>query len=401
MPRVQSNKFDKRDIMQPKLMERFKNDHYSCLCSAFLIMRFSDKPAYERIHKALVAVFANLGVKLLRADDKAYSENLFDNIKTYADGCAFGVALFDRIESNYFNPNVSLEVGYMMGRQKPVLLLKDDTIDTLPSDLVGNLYTSINIHDPASGLEQKVLKWMNDNSINPCSKRLSVVIRLEESGWDYATSKELVSGIPQFVTDAGPVYHRGIRSVGDTFVIDYDASQKFCTKLKEMHLKGDFDYLSKIEIIEINSSDEQPKLYDYIYIDRMTEKYEVQYCFLESFQGCEHLAKRAKMYLGDYTTITSECAIFISKIDGDIIYAHSNFLLPGYVYPTKLLIKKIKGIEYLLPLIMGKEGESIKNNRDLLYEHVSSVKYIFDTAFNNSLPFKDLLGAEKILIVDK
>lgn len=42
-------------------------------------------------------------------------------------GCEFGVAVFDRITEDDFNPNVTLEVGYMLGMGRNVLLLKDKT----------------------------------------------------------------------------------------------------------------------------------------------------------------------------------------------------------------------------------------------------------------------------------
>jgi len=38
-------------------------------------------------------------------------------------GSAFGIAIFERLTSDIFNPNVSLEVGYMMAMHKPILYL--------------------------------------------------------------------------------------------------------------------------------------------------------------------------------------------------------------------------------------------------------------------------------------
>ena len=65
------------------------------------------------------------GIVGLRADDKEYNPSLFDNVQTYLHGCGLGVAIFERIEEDAFNPNVALEVGYMMAMDKPVCLLKD------------------------------------------------------------------------------------------------------------------------------------------------------------------------------------------------------------------------------------------------------------------------------------
>ncbi len=76
---------------------------------------------------------ASYGITALRADDKDYHEDLFTNIVTYLYGCSFGIAVFERIETDDVNPNVSLEVGYMQGLRKPVCLLKDKTLRALHS----------------------------------------------------------------------------------------------------------------------------------------------------------------------------------------------------------------------------------------------------------------------------
>ena len=41
--------------------------------------------------------------------DKEYHEDLLPNILIYLHGCGMGVAVFERIEAEDFDPNVSLE----------------------------------------------------------------------------------------------------------------------------------------------------------------------------------------------------------------------------------------------------------------------------------------------------
>lgn len=55
------------------------------------------------------------GIVGLRADDKEYMDDLFLNVKVYMHACDFGIAVYERIISDDFNPNVSLEVGYLFG----------------------------------------------------------------------------------------------------------------------------------------------------------------------------------------------------------------------------------------------------------------------------------------------
>jgi len=80
-------------------------------------------------------------------------------------GCDFGLAVFDRITEDDFNPNVSLEVGYMLGMGKDVLLLKDKTLKSLPTDLTGKLYKEFDTTDIESTMPQQIDKWLSDKGI--------------------------------------------------------------------------------------------------------------------------------------------------------------------------------------------------------------------------------------------
>ena len=80
-------------------------------------------------------------------------------------GCDFGVALFERINSNDFNPNVSLEIGYMMAMNKPILFLKDRTLNSLHTDLIGKLYHEFDFQNPEEILAKVIDKWLKDKEI--------------------------------------------------------------------------------------------------------------------------------------------------------------------------------------------------------------------------------------------
>jgi hypothetical protein len=41
------------------------------------------------------------------------------------DACHFGVAVFEQVVETDYNPNVSLELGYMLAQDKRLLLLED------------------------------------------------------------------------------------------------------------------------------------------------------------------------------------------------------------------------------------------------------------------------------------
>jgi spermidine synthase len=129
------------------------------------MMKFEDSRIQKEIINVLKAHLSEKGITLLRADDKWYADDLFENIKTYMQGCSFGIALFDRINTDEFNPNVSLEIGYMMALNKPVLLLKDKTLKLLQTDLVGKLYHQFDFQYPDKTIPLVLDKWISDKEI--------------------------------------------------------------------------------------------------------------------------------------------------------------------------------------------------------------------------------------------
>ena len=157
-------------MLQPPIeinesLRGFKEDHPDPAKVGFLMMRFGVTEAHDSIVAAIKEVLSQHGLDALRADEKNYHDNLLPNIKTYMWGCGFGIAVFERIESEEFNPNVSFEVGYMMALQKPVCLLKDKTLRTLQSDLIARLYYSFDTQDPSSSLSKGLEAWLSDKKL--------------------------------------------------------------------------------------------------------------------------------------------------------------------------------------------------------------------------------------------
>ena len=151
------------DDMQPTVIQqslkKFEGDHRDPAKTAFVMMPFVSNPAYDKILKAIKDALHAHGIAAVRADHKPYHRDLFPNVETYVYGCGFGIAVFDRIETDVFNPNVALEVGYMMALGKPVCLLKDRTLRTLPADLLGQLYQEFDAQRPKVSITRELEKW--------------------------------------------------------------------------------------------------------------------------------------------------------------------------------------------------------------------------------------------------
>lgn len=146
-------------------LERFKHDYPDPTKVAFIMMQFGKTKAHDEIVKAIREVLKAHGISGVKADDKQYHDDLFPNVMTYLYGCGFGIAVFERIEAEEFNPNVSLEVGYMFALKKPVCLLKDRTLKTLHTDLVGKLYKAFDPQNPIKTIPDEITQWLSDKGI--------------------------------------------------------------------------------------------------------------------------------------------------------------------------------------------------------------------------------------------
>lgn len=143
-------------------LRRFKEDHPNPNKTAFIMMQFSSTSMHGEILTIIRKVLEEYGITALRADDKEYHEDMYSNIVTYMYGCAFGIAVFEQFETVEFNPNVSLEIGYMQGLRKPVCLLKDSTLKSLHSDLVSKLYKEFDSKRLNKSVPSVLSKWLED-----------------------------------------------------------------------------------------------------------------------------------------------------------------------------------------------------------------------------------------------
>ena len=146
-------------------LQKFLRDYPETNRNAFIMMRFGDTKAHDSIFKSIKSVLNKYGINALRADEKEYHEDLFPNVLTYIHGCNVGIAVFERLEEEEFNPNVSLEVGYLRAQRKSICLLKDKTLKTLQTDLVGKLYKSFDPQDPENTILKELESWLRDKDI--------------------------------------------------------------------------------------------------------------------------------------------------------------------------------------------------------------------------------------------
>jgi hypothetical protein len=129
--------------------------------NVFIMMRFRETEQMASIHSTLCDALARHGMTGLRADDKDYTGELWTNLQVYMTGCHLGIAVFEDIDERDFNPNVSLELGYMFGTSRRCLLLKEKRLPALPADVVNRLYKPFDAFRIAETIDAEVARWVS------------------------------------------------------------------------------------------------------------------------------------------------------------------------------------------------------------------------------------------------
>lgn len=92
------------------------------------------------------------------ASDRNVSDELWPNVAASMWACRYGVALIEsRVEADV-NRNVLIEVGAMLMTGRRCVLLKDNSVQSMPTDLVGHIYKSVDLDDMAT-VEAALREW--------------------------------------------------------------------------------------------------------------------------------------------------------------------------------------------------------------------------------------------------
>jgi hypothetical protein len=140
-------------------IRRFLNDHPDPDKNVFVMMRFLKSDQLDEAYQTIKETLETRGYRVHRADQKDYTGELWSNVEVYLSGCNLGIAVFEEIEKRDFNPNVSLELGYMIGRGKRTLLLKEEHMPELHADVMHRLYKSWDQFKVKETVAAQVERW--------------------------------------------------------------------------------------------------------------------------------------------------------------------------------------------------------------------------------------------------
>ena len=128
--------------------------------NVFIIMRFGQDSQFLEIETSIKDTLNKFDLKGILAKDVQLHNLLWNNVQYCMDYSRYSIVVFERLRQPEFNPNVSLELGYMLALKRPCLLLKEKSMPVLPSDIVGHLYTPFNMFNIKESINQAVEKWL-------------------------------------------------------------------------------------------------------------------------------------------------------------------------------------------------------------------------------------------------
>lgn len=122
------------------------------------------RPAIDVIREALKPH----GLNLHLASDRQLDDDLLGNVAAYMWACQFGIGILEDRLKRGLNYNVLTEIGAMLMTGRRCALLKDKTSPALPTDLIGQIYKSIDVDDTTS-LGKKIHEWAaEDLNLGKC-----------------------------------------------------------------------------------------------------------------------------------------------------------------------------------------------------------------------------------------
>jgi protein-tyrosine-phosphatase len=130
--------------------------------NVFLMIRFRDSPDHDAITETIRRTLDDYGLTLLRADWNVHHAQLFENVRLNMDASEYGVAVFEQIGGEPISPNVALELGYMLAKEKRCLLLRDTRAPMLPADLAGHLCREFDGEHVEETVSDAVRAWLSE-----------------------------------------------------------------------------------------------------------------------------------------------------------------------------------------------------------------------------------------------
>jgi len=96
------------------------------------------------------------------ASDRAMDDDLWTNVAAHMWASRYGIAFFEDRVDRGMNYNLTVEVGSMLMTGRRVALLKDTSIERLPTDLIGRIRKDVDLDDLET-VSGALHRWIRDD----------------------------------------------------------------------------------------------------------------------------------------------------------------------------------------------------------------------------------------------
>lgn len=157
-------------LAPPEIMAGLQDflEHHPFDNNVFGMTRFPDEqddaipdPVTNALQEAADACEAH-GMEFHLASQRKIVDDLWSNVAAHMWACRYGIGFFEDQRGRGVNYNLSIEVGGMLTTGRRVALLKDDSIASMPTDLVGKIYTSVDLTKNGQ-VSDAVHAWLRDD----------------------------------------------------------------------------------------------------------------------------------------------------------------------------------------------------------------------------------------------
>lgn len=139
--------------------------------AVFVMMKFPDaqmtdahRQLLNNIWRVVRDTIDKRNLKAVRADQRTYHDQLWENICVYMIGCKYGLAILEDRAASELNPNLTLEYGFMKALNREVGLFRDASFQHDRADLTGKLSNSFTIDSndalDDTSLEKAIHEWL-------------------------------------------------------------------------------------------------------------------------------------------------------------------------------------------------------------------------------------------------
>jgi len=135
--------------------------------NVFGMTRFPDTKAgtADPVGRALAValeVCKENGLEFHLASDRQIVDDVWPNVMAHMWGSRYGIGFFEDSVNRGLNYNLTSEVGAMSMTGRRVAMLKDGSIEKMPTDFTGMIYKSVDLKDEKT-IREAIEKWIKDD----------------------------------------------------------------------------------------------------------------------------------------------------------------------------------------------------------------------------------------------